>query len=404
MLKFKYKVAGSSKEGTIFAENKKQALSLLARQGIQASILTLVGRDSSKDQQQDNVKKLTSKVALPFLKRLLQLHGAGLPLGDTLKILQTRIQDPKLRDLAVVLWRELSEGKSLGAALKNYPNVFNDDIVCPIEAAEATGNLAPVLTEIIRLLSEREQLKKKIVAGMAYPVVVSLVAIGVVAFFLFFLLPRIEGMLTSMGGGLTLPAKILIGFSNVLLYGLPIVFVGSAVFYLVIQQWCKKSAQGLLKVDTFLLKMPLLGSILRYVEICRVSNLLATLLGSGVNLTEAMRLTERSIKNTYFRQQYQEARGKINDGVALTMAFKTKGMSLFTDLALDILMVGESVGNIQDSFKEVYYLHNQELDERFNKLTNGITSCALGFAFFMVSILALGIVSSIMQFSTSIKI
>ena len=86
------------------------------------------------------------------------------------------------------------------------------------------------------------------------------------------------------------------------------------------------------------------------------------------------------------------------------MAFKTKGMSLFTDLALDILMVGESVGNIQDSFKEVYYLHNQELDERFNKLTNGITSCALGFAFFMVSILALGIVSSIMQFSSSIKI
>ena len=211
-------------------------------------------------------------------------------------------------------------------------------------------------------------------------------------------------MLTAMGGELTLPAKILIGFSNGLLYGLPVMLLGLAFFYIAIRYWRKKSVQGLLKIDTFMLKIPLVGNILRYVEICRVSNLLATLLGSGVNLTEAMRLTERSIHNAFFRQQYQEARGKINDGVALTVAFKRKNMSLFTDLALDILMVGESVGNIQDSFKEVYTLHNQELDERFNKLTNGITSCALGFAFFMVSILALGIVSSIMQFSSSVKI
>lgn len=404
MLKFKYKIAGSSKEGVIFADSKKQALGLLARQGIQASILTLVGQDKLKDQREGNVKKLNSKIALPFLKRLFQLHGAGLPLGDTLKILQTRLQDPKLKDLSVVLWRELSEGKSLGAALKNYPNIFGDDIVCPIEAAEATGNLAPVLKEIIRLLTEREQLKKKVIAGMAYPMLVSFVAIGVVAFFLFFLLPRIESMLTAMGGELTLPAKILIGFSNGLLYGLPVVLLSLIVSYIAIGHWRKKSAQGLLKLDTFMLKIPLVGNILRYIEICRVSNLLATLLESGVNLTEAMRLTERSIHNAFFRQQYQEARGKINDGVALTVAFKRKSMSLFTDLALDILMVGESVGNIQSSFKEVYSLHNQELDERFNKLTNGITSCALGFAFFMVSILALGIVSSIMQFSSSVKI
>ena len=73
------------------------------------------------------IKSFDSKLALPFLKRLLQLHGAGLAIGDTLRILQTRLQDPKLRDLAIVLWRDLSEGKSLGTALKMYPNIFGGD-------------------------------------------------------------------------------------------------------------------------------------------------------------------------------------------------------------------------------------------------------------------------------------
>lgn len=403
MLKFKYKVAGSSKEGFIFADSKNKAITLLNRQGIQVSILTLVGRDNSSNIA-DNVKKLTSKVALPFLQRLMQLHGAGLPLGDTLKILQTRLQDPNLKALSIVLWRELSEGKSLASAMKNYPNVFGDDIIYPIEAAEVTGNLAPVLTEIIRLLSEREQLKKKIVSGMTYPVIVSCVAVFVVIFFLFFLLPRIESMLTAMGGTMTLPARILIGCSNALLYGMPIAIVGTLGLIFGIRQWRKRSEAGVFKTDVFLLKIPFIGSIIRYTEICRVSNLLSTLLGSGVNLTEAMRLTEHSIHNLYFRQQYQEARGKINDGVALTNAFKVNGLSLFTELALDILVVGENTGTIASSFQEVYRLHNQDLDTKFNRLTTIITSGALGFAFLMVGVLALGIVSSVMQFSSSIKI
>ena len=403
MLKFKYKVAGSSKEGTIFAESRKKALSLLSRQGVQASILTLIGHDNSNNAA-DNVKKLNKKVVLPFLQRLLQLHGAGMPLGDTLKILQTRLQNPQLRDLAVVLWRELSEGKSLGAAMKNYPNVFSDDIIYPIEAAEVTGNLAPVLSEIIRLLVEREQLKKKIVSGMAYPVVVTCVAIFVVIFFLFFLLPRIESMLTAMGGTMTLPARVLIAFSNILLYGLPIGLVGTLVAVFGLRYCRKKSDNAILKTDRLLLKIPVIGSIVRYSEICRVSNLLSTLLGSGVNLTEAMRLTERSIHNLYFRRQYQEARAKINDGVMLTTAFKVNGLSLFTDLSLDILAVGENTGNLAASLSEVYRLHNQALDTKFNRMTTFITSGALGFAFFMVGVLALGIVSSVMQFSSSIKI
>ncbi|MDR1254956.1 MAG: type II secretion system F family protein [Puniceicoccales bacterium] len=403
MLKFKYKTGGSKKEGFIFAKNKKQALQLLVRQGIQPAELILIAKGVEKDPA-ENVKKLNSKIALPFLKRIFQLHGAGLPLGDTLKILQTRLRDQNQKELAIVLWKDLSEGKSLGDALKNYPNIFGEDIIYPIEAAEVTGNLAPVFKEIIHLLTEREQLKKKVLSGMAYPTIVSMVAIIVVGFFLFFLLPRIEHMLTSLGGEMALPARILIGFSHALLYGFPVIVVGLVVGCITIRSWRKFSASGKFKTDSFILKLPVVNTLIRYVEICRVSNLLSTLLSSGVNLTEGMRLTEKVIGNICLRKLYQEARNKINDGVAMSVAFKAKSIPFFTDLALDILTVGESTGNMHESLKEVYRLHNEELDSKFRFLTHAITSSALGFAFFLVGILALGIVSSVMQFSSSLNL
>ena len=401
MLKFKYKYAGK-KEGFIFARNKGHALQLLSRQGIRVD--EIVGLGNDKKSPDGSLKKLNAKVALPFLKRVFQLHSAGLPIGDTLKILQLRVQDKAQKELAIALWRDLSEGKSFGVALRNYPHVFNEDIAAPIEAAEITGNLVPVLKQIIQLLTDREQLKKKIVNGMAYPAIVSTVAVIVVGFFLFFLLPRIEHMLHSLGGEMTLPARLLIVFSHVLLYGLPIGLVVLFLFVFALKTWRKRSAMGRLKTDTFVLKIPVVSHLIRCVEICRVSNLLATLLGSGVNLTEGMRLSEKVIKNVYLKKLFQNACSKVNDGVSLSVAFKSTGIGFFTDTALDIVTVGENTGNMHDSFNEVYKMLNEELDARFRFLTSFITSAALGFAFFLVAVLALGIVSSVMQFSNSLKL
>jgi type II secretory pathway component PulF len=403
MLKFKYKATGSKKEGIIFAPSKKKALALLINQGVASAEVTLLGKEKNSGSS-ELAKQLNAKVALPFLKRILQLHGAGMPIGDTLKILQTRLRDGRQKELAVGLWRALSEGKSLGEALKHYPRVFGEDIVYPIEAAEATGNLTSVLREVIRLLTERAQLKKKVLSGMAYPLFVSVVAVVVVGFFLFFLLPRIEHMLKALGGEMSMPARLLISFSHELVYGLPLglilIFLGAGL----IKFWRKHSQVARLKLDRLLLYIPVLGSLVRYVEICRISNVLSTLLSSGVNLTEGMRLTEKAIHNLCLRQIYQEARSKINDGVALSVAFRSKTTPFFTDLAFDILMVGESTGNMHESLQEVYRLHNEELDSRLRLLTNCITSGALAFAFFLVGILALGIVSSVMQFSSSLKL
>jgi type II secretory pathway component PulF len=396
-------------QGECEAESRKEALGLLSAKGLKTLNLVPVAKSSvflSKGKAKPKKTKIRKSpaLALPFLKSLLQLHSGGISIGDTIKILYSRLRDPAQKELAADLWRDLSEGVSLADALKGHREVFSDDIIFPIEAAEATGSLGPVLRDIIRFLGEREALKKRILAGLAYPIFVSVVAIVVVGLFLFLLLPRIESMLHALGGKMTLSARLLIGCSHWLIYGLPLLVIFLVSSWIAIGQWRARSPNGRLRTDSWILKIPFLGNLARISEICRISNLMSTLLGSGVNLTDAMRLTEKNIKNVYLRQFFSEARTKTNDGLAFTTAFRKGEDTFFTDLALDILAVGESTGNMNHGFSEIYTFHNQELDEKLRWLTHCITTSALSFAFLLVGILALSIVSSVMQFTQSVKL
>jgi type II secretory pathway component PulF len=412
MFKFKYRAVdanGKTIENEVEAVDRKRALELLGSKGYKVLNIVPTGKQTTgtapaKPKDKRSKYKKSPKLALPFLKRLLQLNASGMPIGDTVKILYSRLHDGAQKELASSLWKDLSEGAGLAEAMKHNADVFSEDIIFPIEAAEATGSLNTVLKDVIRFLSERETLKKKIISGLAYPVFVSVVAIVVVALFLFFLLPRIESMLHALGGQMTLAARLLIQCSHGLIYGLPLFVVAAVVIAITISQWRKRTHVGRLTTDHWMLRIPFIGTIMRYSEICRTSNLMCTLLGSGVNLTDAMRLTEKSIKNIYLRQFFQDARSKIHDGVAFTIAFR-KGQDLFfTELALDMLTASESTGDMHHGFSEIYALHNQELDEKMHFLTNAITTIALGFAFTLVGILALSIISSVLQFTKSIKL
>jgi type II secretory pathway component PulF len=274
-----------------------------------------------------------------------------LPIGDAIHVLRQRLTDPALRDLASALWNDLSEGVSLANAMKKFPKIFGDSIIYPIEAGEATGNLSPILRDILEHLKSQEELKKKVYGGLAYPVFVCSIAFGVVCLFLFWLLPRIQAMLASLGGTMTLPARLLIAGSNFTIKGGPFVLIAAVVGVVLLTRW-RKTEKGRVEFDRMLLKIPFIKDIVLAAEVAKASNLMATLLGSGVNSTEAMRLTERALQNRWMRASFQEARQKINDGMSFSSAFKKH--PFFPELAQDIIAVSESTGNIAKSFEEVY--------------------------------------------------
>jgi type II secretory pathway component PulF len=398
--------AKGKESGTLEANDKKQAMQLLTQKGLHVLALKekkfLVKRAQTKRPSSPALGRFwvnRQKIHFNFLYKFLQLHSGGLSPGDALKVMRTRLKSPAEQALAEAVHKQLCEGKTLATAMKAYPDIFPEGTVYMVEAGEKTGNLIPIIGNLIRFMEVQAEVKKRFIAGMSYPLVVCSIAMAVVVLFIFYLLPRIQKMMTSMGGELPLVTRLLLGGAHFLqdwgLSLLAVIGIGSFVLLRF-----RQTAVGRVWTDRWLTYLPLLKGIVNGSYYCQTANLLATLLGSGINTTEAMQLAEQATSNRYHRQHFAEARRKVLDGVSITQAFD-KHRVLPVE-ALDILSVGENTGDLASSFREIFKIHNTELGEKLQRLTVTVSSIALGFAFSLVAILAMSIVMSVMKFSSTV--
>ena len=403
MPEFEYKARqpdGQISTGTIEAADRRQAGQRLLAQHL--SPITLKARTSTQrsawQQLLDKGKALRSaqpndrtaassaaqhgrgpsreKIGLALLKRLLELHASGLPIGDAIRILSQRLSDPEPKQLAGSIWRDLSEGATLAGALTRQPKYFSGSISYVIEAGEATGNLSPILRKVIDFLEEKQAIRQKMITSMAYPGFICSVALVVVVIFLVVLLPQIQGMLDRLGGEMTWSAQLLMDGSALLIRFGPLLLVAAALGAVALKQW-RKTDNGRKHSDNYFLKLPLLGKIFYYADLFQSGNLISTLLESGINTTEVLRLTDRTIKNTELRARFHTARTQVNEGLSIAQAFKRN--QFMPDLAIDILTVGENTGNLAHSMNEVTKGFRSELSKRLARMTNLVASGVCAF-------------------------
>lgn len=427
MPEFDYKARqkdGQISTGTIEAPDRRQAMLRLqeqslspitlkqqaakkpsALQGLLSALSALKTKQSSSSSDNDTPaakgkSPKRERLGLNFLKRLMELHGSGLPIGDSIRILSQRLSDPEQKQLANGLWRDLSEGHTLASALARQPKYYSGSITYVIEAGEATGSLAPILRKVIDYLEEKQAIRQKVVTSMAYPAFICFVAFIVVVIFLLVLLPEIQSMLEKLGGEMTFSARMLIDGSDYLLKFGPFILIAGFIASLALRQW-RSNPKGLHATDRFALKIPLLGKIFYYSDLFQCGNLISTLLESGINTTETLRLTERTIKNTDLRERFKTARNQVNEGLSVAQAFKRN--EFMPDLAIDILSVGENTGNLSHSMDEITKGFRAELSARLSALTNIVATGALLFAFCLVALIAVGIVTSVFQVSKTLS-
>ena len=406
---------GKTADGTITAKNLKEAKSILDGEGLKPLNLVASKATNKKKNSKQN-KKLASltfsrsqitkgsqkgeRLGLEFLKRLHELHSSGMPIAESVKLLNLRLSDPYQKDIAASLWKELAEGRTLSRAMRLLPQYFSESSTFVVEAGEATGNLAPILEKIIFHLEEKREIRSKVIGSMTYPIFVGLVAFGVVLFFLFFLLPQIQQMLDSLGGELNMMAKVLINGANLVLTLGPVVLIACFIAFGILYRWSKTDRGGVV-FDQSLLRIPLFGEIFYLSELFQLSSLLSTLIWSGIGLTENLRLCEKTIRNRFLRQQFRSARALVNEGKSLPDALrKFKFMPL---MQLDVIEVGEKTGNLGNSMEDSSRSFRDHLTKRIKTMTTLVSGAALGFAFTLVALVAISIVTSIFQVSKSIS-
>ncbi len=404
---------GASVRGSIEAANRKVALQKLSAKKLRPLSVGEVGAEAAKrsgasslaslfgsNTEASKDKVLTRSLALPFLTGMRELLKCGIQSADALRMMATRLSDPKQKLLASRLWEDLRQGRTLSETIRKQPNVFNESVVNLVEAGEATGSLGNVLTRIVESMEERKAIKSKLTAALSYPCFLILVALGLVFLFLFSLLPQIEGLLASLGGDLPTSTKLLIALSDGMLkYGW-IGAIGIALAVGGLASW-RNSEKGRAKFDTLILRVPGLGRFIRDSQVLQFTQTLTLLLENGIIMVQALVMAERSLFNVSMREAFSEARVKVTEGVALSAAFKSTGY--FEDMALDVFTVGENTGDVVPGLRQMSRQYSEMID-KFVRVSLGIisTGVLLG-VFVMVGLIAVGIISAVFKLSGSLS-
>ncbi|MEI6862523.1 MAG: type II secretion system F family protein [Verrucomicrobiota bacterium] len=344
--------------------------------------------------------KLRRKHQLEFLSSLHDLTSGGLSAGEAVRMLAARVKDPAMREISGGLWERISEGATLSRAMAAYPQVFTENSINLVQAGEATGNLNEVFVRLIAHLTEQRELQRTLAASLAYPVFLALVAGGVVLFFLFFLLPRLEGLFKSLKGEMPTSTKLLIGLSGFALkYG---IFVVAAALIIAVIAWrWRNSEEGRKISDGWLIRLPVFGPFFVARTVLAFTQNLSVLLENGITTAEALRMTEKQVGNRVHRAAFTEATDHVLEGEALSKALTRTGC--FPDLVLDQLAVGEANGNLVPGLRKVANGFQRMLSTQLKLFTSVIGSAVLLAVFAFVGFIAYAIVQAVFSMSAAIK-
>lgn len=410
--------SGKNVADILEAPSRRDALRMLAARGLQVVSASEAAAAPSPRKSRTAAPKATAKSAtaaprsagrasplnrklrLPFLEALHDLTTSGMSAGEAVRLLSLRIKEPGLRTLCVALWERLSEGAPLSRAMADFPEVFDSSIVNLIQAGEATGSINDTLTRLIAHLIEQRELRQALAAALAYPVFMMFVASGVVLFFLFFLLPRLQSLLSSLGGELPTSTKMLVAFAQFALHYGAFIIGGAIVGIIAFWRW-RQTEVGREASDGWLLRIPLLGQFIVAQTVLAFSQTLSVLLANGITAAEALRMTERQIPNRIHRHAFNEATARVLEGEALSLALTRTGC--FPDLVLDRLSVGENTGNVVPSLRDIGRSYQKIVSGQLNLFTKVIASAVLLMVFVLVGFIAFAIVSAVFRASGSFK-
>jgi general secretion pathway protein F len=425
MPRFQYSArdrAGKSLAADLEAPTRKDALRLLGARGLQVvSVTEIAAAAAGKKTPTASAKPATAESAsaspraaarggaaaptrkecLPFLEALHDLATSGLSAGEAVRLLSVRIKEPRLRALCGGIWERISEGAPLSRAMAASPQIFDPSITNLIQAGEATGSLNDTLGRLIAHLTEQRELRRQVMTALAYPIFMVAVAGGVIVFFLTFLLPRLNVLLTSLGGKMPASTALLIGFSKFALSIQGVIVLLLIVSGLVSFFGWRQTAAGRAATDAWLLKLPLTGPFIVSQTVLAFAQTLSVLLENGITAADALRMTEKQIGNTVHREAFNTATARVLEGEALSLALTRTGC--FPDLVLDRLAVGENTGNVVPSLKQIAIAYQKKISNQLNVFTKVIASGVLMAVFIFVGFIAFAIVSAVFQVSASFK-
>jgi type II secretory pathway component PulF len=339
---------------------------------------------------------------LLFTKRLSTMVKAGITVDESIQVLAEQTKSPYFHKVLVELRTNIENGQSLASSLEDHPNIFDQLYISLIQIGEESGTLEENLEFLSDQMSKENALRKKVQSAMLYPgLVLTAVSLmgGVISFFV---LPQLVGFFDSFGADLPISTKILLFFANIMkAYGILIL---GGVFALVI------ALVNLSRTKTFkpffhaiYLKIPLVGEMIRMEQLTRFSRNLGVLLESGVPISDALKITAKTLSNVQFQKAVKSVEKSVKEGKKISSAMEDKKLSMFPPIVVKMIGVGERTGKLDEILLYLGDYYDDEIDNISKNLTTILEPMLLIGIGIVVAFVALAIISPIYELTGSIR-
>jgi len=356
---------GEILSGEYAAETKDELINYLRKRKIIITSVRAKAKEINIRMPWEN--RVSVKDLGVFTRQFATMINAGLPMVQCLDILGRQTEKEFFRTSILQVTSDVEGGATLGESLARHPKIFSRLYVNMVEAGEAGGILDVILGRLAVYLEKADALQRKIKGAMTYPTVVCVVALGATIFMLMFIIPTFARMFSDFGGELPLPTKIVMGLSDflrgywyILAAGLGALVVGVNRYY--------KTSGGKLTIDRLLLRIPVLGMVIRKGAVARFTRTLGTLISSGVPILNGLEITARTSGNRVVEEAVMATRDSISQGNTISEPLKMSGV--FPPMVTQMISVGEQTGALDEMLDKIANFYDDEVDSAVDALTS----------------------------------
>ncbi|MFB6265216.1 MAG: type II secretion system inner membrane protein GspF [Bradymonadaceae bacterium] len=397
---------GEEVSGIQDAENKSALRQQLQSQGIYTTDIWEgeEGESGSRGREIDLgqlFERVTLRDIAVLTRQLATLLRAGIPLVRALNALTDQLQNQELKRVVSDIRRQVNEGSSLASAIGDHPEHFSDLYKNMVEAGESSGNLDLVLERLTEFLDDQIELRGKIIGAMIYPLLMTLVGAALLGLIFTFVIPKVTQLFEDQGKALPLVTRLLIGVSDLLtnwiflLVALPTTGLAIAGFV-----YWKRTPEGEATWDRFVLRIPVVGSLVRMIAVSRFARTLGTLLGSGVPLLTAMDIVKNILGNAQLEDVIADAREDIEEGESIADPLERSGE--FPPLVTHMVSVGEQSGQLEEMLDNVAESYDQQVDLRIQALTTLLEPLLIVIMGIGVAIIVFAVMLPLLQLNQTV--
>ncbi len=313
-----------------------------------------------------------------FSRQFTTLMESGIPVVECLSILEEQIENPYFKEVISLILKDVHEGTSLSDALSKHKNVFPDIYLSMVAAAEFSGNLPEILDRVSVYLEKSSALKKKVTSALYYPAVIVLMAVGITGFLILKVIPTFKEIFVSLGGTLPLPTQILINVSDVLRKKESIFLVvgGTIGGFFGIKAFVN-TPNGKKFYHKLLLKLPVVGELIRKMSIAKFSRTFSTLVKSGVSIVKCLEIVGKTSGNKIIEDAVMESKTAIQEGQPISTPLEKTGV--FPIMVVKMISIGEKSGRLEEMLSKIAQFYEEQTDAMVVGLSSLIEPLVIAF-------------------------